>query len=170
MQVLRNCNVGGKPRYSLPAIPVGTSNGYHLYYRPEAEVIHHTKGKSWNLPAPELMLVPQNGQHVVSMSLTPEHVPLDCYVNINLQPTPYSKGMEWQDLELDLKLTRADHGWYLALLDVDEYDQANLSASLRASTEAEIARIIDAIQEGRFPFRCVGSWHQILKDFPSRSL
>ncbi len=152
--VLSNTSPGGAPRYDLPGFLLGEYMDHNVIWRPApAPVIHHGKGKEFILGHSELILVPNNAQYTLAISVDTEGMPKECYVNINLVPRSQARGWSWEDLELDIKLTASfSRTWEAMLLDVDEFEEASLSGSQRRIACDEVARVYDAIEKRTFPF------------------
>lgn len=157
-RMLRCLHVNGGIRYELPARLIGERGRYILYHRPCPEVIHHTKKKTFVLPYPEMVFVGDSGtHHCVSVALDAYHRAVNMYVNINLPPEPHQTGHEWRDLELDIKLTRgADGDWKPIVVDVEEFEQADLPPELRQIALQEVDTLLQTIREEQFPFMASG--------------
>ena len=151
---------GGAPRYDLPAAPVGSRHGYHVFWRPApAPLFHHRRGTTIQLPESEFLLVGSQRRHCISVSVDASGVPVGGYVNINLVPEPTPWGWSWEDLELDVKVARDCAGvWTTFVLDYDEYDAADLPLELRSVAEQEVADVLARVRIGLFPFTEPTPW------------
>jgi predicted RNA-binding protein associated with RNAse of E/G family len=140
-------------RYELPAHYVGKLQNYHVYYRPEPIVHHLTKQKNFLLPYPEVILVGDSlTHHCISFGFENKQVK-NIYININLPPKVHVNGHEWEDLELDLKITIDSNGWQVSVVDVDEFICAKtLSKRHRRLAWKEISSLIERIKLRQFPF------------------
>lgn len=146
--------VGGAPRYDLPARHVGSVPGYEVFFRASpAIVVHHRRLTSFSLPDPELFLVGVDRGHCISIAVDRSGVPRHAYVNINLPAHRTADGWAWEDLELDVRaVLDYRRKWMPVVLDVESFEEADLSTAQRQHALRELATVIDRILAGAFPF------------------
>ncbi len=146
-------SLDGAKRYDLPAYFAGHYQNYAIYRRPHPRIIHFIKNQIFELPHQELVLVSTNEYHVISIALAKDLKPLNMYVNINLIPKKYDNGYTWQDLELDIKITKSYDGYFSAyIVDMEQYENAVISDEHRLLCEREISKIIERTILRKFPF------------------
>ncbi len=146
------------PRYDLLGVHFGEACGYEMIWRPSpARVVHHTKNKIFDLNHDELIMVPEKKAHVIAISFNDSGFSQEAYVNVNLPPEVTKLGWMWQDLELDVKLFVTENkGIIPAVLDYDEFLEANLTDDLRSLALRETERVIDDVLKARSPYDMVG--------------
>jgi hypothetical protein len=152
--ILRCLSLGCRQiRYELPAHYYGVMHNYALYYRPEPLVHHHGKQKTFTLPYPEIILVGDSAtHHCISVAFNAQGQPQNIYANINLPPVPHSCGYEWEDLELDIRASMHENGWKPEVVDIDEFEAANLPKTYQKLAWQEIEILLNKCANQEFPF------------------
>lgn len=151
--ILSCLSINGGKKYDLPGLSIGKFNDYMLYFRPNPEVIHFLKEKTFLLEHHEIVLVSTNEHHVISIALDECNKALNMYININLIPEKNNNGYHWVDLEIDIKAFINEGGNFTPILvDVDEYEQKVLDPNHKAISEQEISMLMNRIFSKKFPF------------------
>lgn len=151
--VLRCLSLGSRElRYELPAHYCGQIGNYTLYHRPNPIVHHHKKKKDFTLAYPEILLVGDSSTHHCISVAFDEGRPINIYANINLPPIAHGSGHEWEDLELDIKATMEKTGWRPMVVDVDEFEAANIPPIYQKLAWEEIDSLLKKCEQKEFPF------------------